>query len=130
MSRSVAEWIGKTDNTAAPPRVRVRVFEACGGRCHKCGRKIRTGERWTLEHLTALINGGRNAESNLSVTCDWCLPTKNAEDVAIKAKTYAVKSNFILPRERSKFPQRPKRKAKPQRTATSGLSDKFANLRS
>lgn len=103
MPRSVGEWIGKTDDTPAPPRVRVRVFAHCDGKCHRCGRKIRPGDHWTLEHLTALINGGANAESNLSVTCVWCLPVKNAEDVAIKAKAYAVKSKHVLPRTASRL---------------------------
>lgn len=85
MSRAVPEWIGKTDDTPVPPRVRLRVFEAKDGKCHSCGRKIRPGERWTCEHLVALINKGQNRESNLDVTCDWCLPAKNAADVREKS---------------------------------------------
>lgn len=84
MTRSTEEWIGKTDDTAAPPRVRARTFERFGGLCHKCWRKITAGEPWTLEHLIALENGGRNAESNLTLTCSFCTPIKNAEDAAIK----------------------------------------------
>lgn len=118
MARSVATWVGKTDDTAAPPRVRVRVFERCGGKCHRCQRKIRPGEGWTLEHLIALINGGRNAEDNLSVTCDWCLPEKNAEDVAEKAKTYAVKAKHLLPRQPSRLRSAGFRPAAPQHTAS------------
>lgn len=94
-ARSVPEWQGKTPDTAAPPRVRLRVFEREGGRCHRCRRKIAAGERWTLEHVKALINGGANAERNLAVTCDWCLPAKNAEDVAEKAKTARVKARHL-----------------------------------
>lgn len=118
MPRSVPEWVGKTDDTPAPPRVRVRVFERCERKCGQCGRKIRPGENWTLEHVIALINSGQNRESNLGVTCDWCLPEKNAADVAEKSKTAAVKASFILPRAPSKwqsggFPKREK-----QHTAT------------
>ena len=122
MSRSVPEWIGRTDDTPVPPRVRVRVFERCAGKCGQCGRKIRPGEGWTLEHLIALINGGRNAESNLGATCDWCLPAKNAADVAEKAKTYAVRSKHILPRGPSRWQSRGFPKAPPQRTATTPIS--------
>ena len=104
MARSVAPWIGKTDETAAPSRVRLRVFERCEGRCGQCGRKIRPGEGWTLEHLIALINGGKNAEPNLGVTCDWCLPAKNAADVAQKAKTAAVKSKHLGIRQPGTMP--------------------------
>jgi 5-methylcytosine-specific restriction endonuclease McrA len=88
MSRAVPEWIGKTDDTPVPPRVRLRVFLAKGGRCHRCTRKIEHGQAWTCEHMKALINDGQNRESNLDVTCDWCLPVKNAEDVAEKSRVY------------------------------------------
>jgi hypothetical protein len=90
MSRSVAEWVGKSDDTPVPPRVRVRVFKVKNGKCHRCGRQIDAagGERWTCEHLIALINGGENRERNLDVTCNWCLPAKNAEDTAEKSRVY------------------------------------------
>lgn len=121
MPRSVEEWIGKTPDTPAPPRVRLRVWDRCKGRCHRCGRKIPTGDKWILEHLTALINGGANMESNLCLTCSWCKPIKDAEDVAEKAKTAAVRQSHILPRPPSRlrgrgFPKRP-----PQHTATRPL---------
>lgn len=88
MARTVTEWIGRSDDTPVPQRVRVRVFAAKDGRCHRCGRKIGAGQPWTCEHLVALINGGKNCESNLDVTCSWCLPLKNAEDVAEKSRVY------------------------------------------
>lgn len=95
MPRSVPEWVGRDDDTAAPPRVRLRVFERCEGKCGQCGRKIRTGEGWTLEHLIALVNGGENRERNLGVTCDWCLPVKNAADVAQKAKSARIRQKHL-----------------------------------
>lgn len=85
MSRSVPEWIGKTPDSAVPPRVRLRVFDRYEGRCGQCLRKIHAGEPWTLEHMKALINGGENRERNLDITCSWCLPAKNAADVAEKS---------------------------------------------
>lgn len=95
MSRSVPEWIGATPDTPVPPRVRVRVFDSKKGRCHKCTRKINAGEKWTCEHLIALINGGENREKNLDVTCDWCLPTKNAADVAEKSRVYKRRKSHV-----------------------------------
>ena len=85
MPRSVPEWIGKTADTPVPPRVRLRVFERCEGKCGQCTRRVRAGEVWTCEHLVAIINGGENREKNLGVTCCNCLPEKNARDLAIKA---------------------------------------------
>lgn len=84
--RSVEEWIGKDDDAPIPPRVRSRTFEAKKGRCHKCGRKIKAADKWTCEHVIAIENGGANRESNLDLTCSWCLPDKNAADAAIKKR--------------------------------------------
>lgn len=95
MSRSVAEWIGKTDDTEAPPRVRLRVFERCNGLCHRCGRMIGASDKWTLEHMIALSCGGRNAEDNLDLTCAWCLPVKNAEDQATKSKIARIRKRDL-----------------------------------
>lgn len=95
MPRSVPIWRGKTPDTKAPNRVRLRVFDRFGGKCHRCGRKVQTGERWTLEHLVALVNDGANDETNLGVTCDNCLPAKNAEDVAEKAKVAATRQKHL-----------------------------------
>lgn len=112
MPRAVEEWVGKTDDTAIPPRVRDRVFTAKEGRCHKCTREIAAnrGESFTCEHVTALINWRPteaaphgNRESNLDLTCENCLPAKNAEDVAEKSKVYQkrIKSRGIGGRRRT-----------------------------
>lgn len=95
MSRSVPEWIGRTDDTPVPQRVRLRVFDAKGGLCHKCRRKIRAGEPWTCEHVKAVINGGPNRESALDLTCSNCLVPKNNADVAEKSKVYAIRSKHL-----------------------------------
>lgn len=112
--RSVEEWKGRTPDTPVPDRVRIRVFDRCKSRCGQCTRKIAPGESWTLEHVKALINGGENRESNLGVTCDWCLPEKNAADVAEKSTVYGKRLKHILPKETRgsfgrRFPDRTKR---------------------
>jgi 5-methylcytosine-specific restriction endonuclease McrA len=66
MSRSVDLWVGKTDDEKVPPRVRLRVFEAHGGRCWISGRKIMPGDKWEIDHEVALINGGTHSEANLA----------------------------------------------------------------
>lgn len=101
--RAVDEWIGKTDDSVPPPRVRLRVWDRFKGLCHSCTRKILLGERWTLEHIIALINGGENRESNLGLTCSNCLPVKNAADVAEKSATAETRKAHILPKPLSKW---------------------------
>jgi hypothetical protein len=83
--RSVPEWIGATPDTAIPPRVRLRVFEAHGGVCHISGRKIRAGEKWEADHVIAVINGGENRESNLAPALLDKHKAKTAADVRQKA---------------------------------------------
>ena len=101
--RTLPEWIGKTPDTQPPPRVRLRVFEAKGGKCHRCTRKIRPGESWTCEHIVAICNGGANMESNLGLTCTWCLPLKNAQDLSEKAKVYRSKKRHRGLKKKSRF---------------------------
>ena len=88
MTRSVPEWIGKTDNTPVPRRVRLRVFNgADGGHCRGCSRKIMAGWKWQCDHIVSLIDGGENRERNLQLLCDWCHKAKTKEDVARKSVT-------------------------------------------
>jgi 5-methylcytosine-specific restriction enzyme A len=95
MARSLDEWWGATDDTPAPPRVRARVFLAHGGVCHITGRKIAPGEKWELDHVVALINGGENKESNLAPALAWAHKAKTARDVAQKAKDARVRAKHI-----------------------------------
>lgn len=101
MTREVPEWIGKDDNTVPPPRVRLRVFDAAGGKCHCCGRKIMAGEYWQADHVIALCNGGANRESNLAPACRNCCYSKTAIDVAEKSAVADKRKKHILPKETS-----------------------------
>lgn len=101
--RSVEEWHGASDDTVPPPRVRIRVWEKCLGRCGSCDRQIRAGETWTLEHVIALVNGGPNCESNLDITCKNCLSAKNAADVSLKSKIARTAKKHHLPKPLSRW---------------------------
>ena len=102
--RSVPEWIGKTDDAAAPPRVRDRVFIRDGGVCHLSGRKIRPGEAWELEHIIALCNGGENRESNLAPALVLPHRQKTKEDRRMKAKDDRVRKRHLGIKKPSRFP--------------------------
>lgn len=96
MSRSVDEWIGKSDDQAVPPRVRLRIWDKADGHCEICTRKINAGERWVADHKKAIVNGGANRESNLQLICDWCdRKVKTPADVAEKAEVYAVRTKHL-----------------------------------
>jgi 5-methylcytosine-specific restriction protein A len=87
MSRTVKEWIGKTDDTPVPARVRMRVFDRFKGNCGICTVAI-TSKRWICDHREALINGGENRERNLQPIHEACDRTvKTPSDVATKSAT-------------------------------------------
>jgi len=95
MTRATPEWHGKTDDTPVPLRVRLRVFEAHGGKCHITGQKINPGDAWDLDHVLALINGGENREGNLAPALRHAHRAKTARDVAQKAKDTRIRAKHV-----------------------------------
>jgi 5-methylcytosine-specific restriction protein A len=95
MPRSVPEWIGKTDDTPVPDRVKLRVFEKFEGVCPKCTRELQPGA-WDCDHAIPLIVGGENRENNLQPLCsDPCHSRKTALDVKLKAKVASVRKRHL-----------------------------------
>jgi 5-methylcytosine-specific restriction protein A len=88
MSRSVDEWIGRTDDTAIPPRVKLRIHAKAEGRCAKCGLEANPGQ---YDHTISLIIGGKNSESNIQLLCVPCHKGKTRLDVKLKAKVARVR---------------------------------------
>lgn len=101
--RSVPEWIGKTDDSRIPDRVRLRIFLRSGGRCHCCDRPIFTGEAWELDHIVALANGGEHRESNLSPILREHHRTKTKGDAKSLASTrLAQRRHYGIPKKKGK----------------------------
>jgi len=94
MARTVDEWIGATDDQRAPPRVRERIFTR-DSTCHLCKCEIQVGQKWDLDHVKALINGGENRETNLRPAHRKCHVGKTALDLAEKAKVAAIRKKHI-----------------------------------
>lgn len=88
MTRSVAEWVGRSDDEAIPPRVKLRRFELAGKCCENCHRPIVGKLRPQFDHKTALINGGENREGNIQVLCHECHGQKTKQDLSDKSRTY------------------------------------------
>jgi len=83
---------------------RAEVFALRMGRCCRCKRRLGPQDKWILEHLIALENGGTNDLENLEVTCSWCEPEKTAEDhtKAGHARRAYTKHNVPSEHRRSK----------------------------
>lgn len=121
--RSVPEWVGKTPDSKVPQRVRVRIFEAHGGKCHLTGRKIMVGDAWDLDHIKALVNGGEHRESNLAPALRDKHRAKTAEDVAEKARVASLKAKHIgAAPKRRKIQSAGFKPAPPQNRATAPLN--------
>lgn len=95
MTRTVSEWIGRTDDHRAPGSVRDRIMKRENSACHLCSRPVAPGETWDLDHIQALINGGENRETNLKPAHRKCHVAKTAEDVAEKARVAAIRKKHI-----------------------------------
>ncbi len=120
MSRALPEWIGKTDNTAAPPRVKARIYLDAEGKCKCCTRFI-DGSALVAEydHAIPLIIGGQNRETNLQLLCSECHAKKTKLDVKLKAKVARVRAKHIgIAPKRQKIQSAGFRKAPPQKSAS------------
>jgi 5-methylcytosine-specific restriction protein A len=102
--RSVPEWIGKTPNTAIPPRVKVAIYLAADGRCAKCTRFI-DGAKVVgqYDHAIPLILGGGHRQSNLQLLCVECHSQKTKLDVKLKSKVAKVQKRHLGIKKPSRF---------------------------
>lgn len=109
--------VGTTERKVSR-RDRLRIFERDKGTCRNCGKLIRPGDRWTLEHLRALELGGSNEDDNLGVFCDPCAAVKTPEDHRMAAKAKRTKAASLGIRKPSSLKSQGFVKPPPQRRAT------------
>lgn len=93
--REVEEWIGKHDDQSIPPRVRLRVFNRYAGVCYLSGRKITPSDKWEIEHIKALCNGGEHRESNFAPVLADKHKEKTKADVAEKSKVARIRAKHL-----------------------------------
>ena len=104
--RKVDEWIADHPDQAIPKAVRLRVFARYGGRCYLSGRVIRPGDRWEIEHVIALANGGQHRESNMAPALVDAHKEKTKADASIRAKINRVRAKHLGIYPRTKRPLR------------------------
>ncbi len=87
-----------------------KLFLERGGVCGQCGLKLMAGDDWIVEHTLALENGGTNDWSNLTLTCAWCKPKKDAQDHATAGHGRRMAAKNIISksmRKKSALSRRP-----------------------
>lgn len=95
MGRKVREWIGTTDDTPIPLRVKLRVLIRYGRVCARCTLVIRGSLKPAFDHVKALVNGGENRESNLQLLCVPCHKLKTTADVGEKSYINRVRAQSL-----------------------------------
>lgn len=99
MTRAVPEWIGKTDDTPPPARVKRRILERHGWLCYLTKIDLRAVKASDIQfdHIKAIINGGENRESNLAPAWKPAHAAKTRKDVAEKSRIAGkVKHHYAL----------------------------------
>ena len=105
MARKVPEWIGKTDDTAIPSRVKLRILERQGGKCALTGVAFGVKRPAEFDHIIALRMGGENREDNLQALIGPAHKTKTSNDRRDIAKADRIrKKHFGISAPKAQLP--------------------------
>ena len=63
---------------------RLRKWTAAEGRCAKCKSLTDYPDGFELDHIVALVNGGKDTEEQTQVLCPVCHPKKTEADMGFK----------------------------------------------
>jgi 5-methylcytosine-specific restriction endonuclease McrA len=96
MTRSVPEWIAKSDDAKIPDRVKVRILERENFTCHLTGVRIDPlRDEYDFDHKVPLILGGEHRERNLFPAFRDAHRKKTAIEVGIKSKIAKVRKKHL-----------------------------------
>ena len=130
--RSVAEWIGRTPDSRPPEAVRLRIFDRDHGVCYLTGVKIKPGDKWDVEHVKRLEDGGENRESNMRPALKAPHLVKTAEENSlgkqadrIRKKHLGIKTPPAKPLEGPGFPPAPEKTRSPSDKTKIGTGVKW-----
>jgi 5-methylcytosine-specific restriction protein A len=74
---------------------RTRIFDAQGGICHICERKIAVGEKWQLDHIKPLWLGGEDTDWNTAPAHVDCHAGKTGDEHTVRAKGDRVRARHL-----------------------------------
>lgn len=95
MSRTVKEWIGKTDDSKIPNSVKQRIVDRQGGCCALSGTVFGPGNKPEFDHKVALWLGGEHRESNLHAIRTEEHKAKTAAEATVRAKVNNQRKKHI-----------------------------------
>ena len=86
MSRTVPEWIGRTDDSMPPDRVKDRIRQRQSNLCALTGVPLLPGVKVQYDHIVPLWLGGANCESNLQAVTEDAHKRKTKAEATVRAK--------------------------------------------
>lgn len=121
MTRTVTEWVGRTDDTPPPASCKRRILERQGYACALTGLTFDDKHKPRFDHKVPLWLGGQNRESNLqALREEEAHKPKTKAEAAVRAKVNAnIDKRFGLKPSKQKirsagFPKAPAKQPKQQ----------------
>ena len=123
------QYIAPTKRKKISQKEAARLFLLHNGICCNCGQQIRSGEKWFIEHVDALILGGTEGDdtNRRPSHVKKCKREKDAADAAARSKRDRIitKDWEREPDSRSRLRGAGFRRSPPQRKATTPPKPKF-----
>lgn len=103
MARAVDEWIGRTDDSPVPARVKLRILDKYDNTCALSGIAFRPGDKIEFDHITPLWLGGENRESNLQPVLEKAHKGKTSTEAKVRKKVNNIrkKHNGLKPKSKA-----------------------------
>jgi len=114
----VLELIPHTKRKGMTKARAAKIFLARNGICFNCGKQIKQGDGWFIEHPDSLAQGGSDKDDDLWPSHTKCKPAKDATDAASKAKRDRIVTAGWDRGRTSRMKSQGFPKAKPQKSAT------------
>jgi 5-methylcytosine-specific restriction enzyme A len=95
MARTLPEWIGKTDDSMPPDRVKDRIRERQGNICAVTGVPLRPGVKVQYDHIVPLWLGGSNCERNLQAITEEAHKQKTKAEATVRAKCNRTRKKHL-----------------------------------
>ena len=95
MARAVPNWVGKTDDTPPPSRVKDRIRERQGNMCALTGVKLGADAVVQYDHIVPLWLGGSNTESNLQAVTSEAHKRKTAAEAKVRGKCNRTRKKHL-----------------------------------
>jgi hypothetical protein len=92
--RAVEEWVADHPDQEIPKRVKLRIFDRCGGKCGITGKKLRPGE-FDYDHIKRLRDGGEHRETNIHVVWRPAHRVKTGAENSDGAKADKIRAKHL-----------------------------------